>query len=124
MELLVEVKVENDLPINNAWDVPHLSATQLLPVVYKMQNPDMTFEWTEENVFRASKNEEGKIGLEFPASTKNFDLLAFCIRRIIEGMVRAVVDTAWTIEVYKRLPKTKGGELWTPQTQVRGPLKL
>jgi len=123
MELLVEVKVENDLPVNETWAVPNLSAVALLPVVHLFRNPDMEFEWTEENVFRAYRNDDGEIKLEFPMSVKDFNLLAFCVARIIDGMINAMLDTEWGIEFMRRI-ESKGGGILKPQTHVRGPLKL
>lgn len=125
MELLVEVKVENDLPVNDGWDVPHLSAPRLLPVLYHLERCETgegqaAIDWIEEDVFRATRDERG-IKLEFPIAA-DFDLLRFCVVRVIEGMIRAVVDTAWGIEVYKRIEAAGGSKIWKPGPN--GPLKL
>jgi len=126
MELLVEVKVRDSLPVNDGWDVPYLSAPRLLPVLYHLERCEtgegqVAIEWIEEDVFRATRDEHG-IKLEFPVKA-DFDLLRFCVVRIIEGMIRAVVDTAWGIEVYKRIEAAGGSKIWKPPGPD-GPLRL
>ena len=123
MALLVEVVVENDLPKNGTWKVPSLSAIDLLPVLYIMGKDD-SVNWAEENVFRASKNEDGEIKIEYPIGTEDLDLLRFCIKRIIDSMIRAVLDTAWGMEVAMRFQKAKESGLIVPQVRAGGPLKL
>lgn len=123
MELLIEVKVENDLPMNGTWKVPSLSAIDLLPVLYIMETED-SVSWIEEDVFRASKNEDGKIEIDYPISTKNLELLKFCVMRTINGMVNAVLDTAWGMEVYARIERAKKNGVIVPQVRAGGPLKL
>ena len=123
MELLVEVKVEDDLPVNETWEVPNLSAVVLLPVVHLFRNPDMEFAWTEENVFRAYRNDDGEIKLEFPMGTKDFNLLAFCVARVIDSMVSALLETDWEMEyLRRRFGKPEG--ILKPQMQMQGPLRL
>lgn len=127
MDLLVGVQVKDSLPVNDGWDVPHLSAPRLLPVLYllercEMGNGQKAIKWTEGDVFRATRDENG-IKLEFPISA-DFDLLRFCLVRVIDGMIRAVVDTAWGIEVYKRIEAAGGGgKIWKPGGPD-GPLRL
>ena len=123
MELLVEVKIENGLPMNDTWNVPELEAMTLIPVTNLFRTPDLKFEWTEDNVFRAYKNDEGEIKLQFPMNdVEDFNLLAFSVARVIDGMVSAILDTEWGVEYVRRASKKSG--ILKPQTQVRGPLKL
>ena len=129
MGLLVEVQVKNSLPVNGTWKVPSLSAVDLIPVMYLLERSNsarsldqQAIEWTEESVFRAAKNEDG-IKFEFPINA-DFDLLRFCIIRVIDGMISAVLDTAWGMEVYARIEKARGSGVIVPQAQMKGPLKL
>ena len=127
MDLLVEVQVKNSLPVNGTWKVPSLSAVDLMPVMYLLGRCELgkgqrAIEWTEEDVFRATKDEDG-IKLEF-SHTADFDLLRFCIMRVIDGMISAVLDTAWGMEVYSRIEKARGSGVIVPQAQAGGPLKL
>ena len=122
MNLLVEVQVKDSLPVNGTWTVPSLSAVDLMPVLHLL-GQDGVVEWTEESVFRATRNEDG-IKIEFPIAAENYDLLRFCITRVIEGMISAVLDTAWANEIYARIEKARKNGLIVPQAQVGGPLRL
>lgn len=123
MVLLVEVKVENSLPVNGTWQVPSLSAVDLIPILHLL-GQDNIVEWTEEDVFRASKDDNGKIKIECPIAAEDFDLLRFCITRVVDGMISAVLDTSWGMEVYTRIQRAKEGGVIVPQAQMKGPLKL
>lgn len=123
MDLLVEVQVRDNLPVNGTWEVPSLSAVDLIPVLHLLGQENIV-EWTEENVFRASRDDNGKIKIECPIAAENYDLLKFCVTRIIEGMVSAALDAAWSMEIYARIQKAQESGLVVPQAQVRGPLKL
>lgn len=124
MGLLIEVQVENSLPVNGTWKVPSLSAVDLIPVLH-LFGQDNVVEWTEEDVFRASRDDNGKIKIECPIAAENFELLRFCIMRIVDGMIGAVLDTSWGMEIYARMERAKESGLWTPpQTRTKGPLKL
>jgi len=122
MDLLVEVKVKNGLPVNDTWNVPELEAMTLIPVTNLFRTHDLKFEWTEDNVFRAYKNDDGEIRLQFPMGIKDFNLLAFSVARVIDGMINAILDTEWGVEYVRRASKKSG--ILRPQAQVRGPLKL
>ena len=126
MDLLVEVQVKNSLPINGTWKVPSLSAVDLIPVLYLLgldNSVNNTIEWIEESVFRATKSDAG-IRLEFPMKVGDFNLLRFCIIRVIDGMISAVLDTAWGMEVYARIEKARGSGVIVPQARAGGPLRL
>ena len=123
MNLLIEVQIKDSLPVNGTWQVPSLSAVDLMPVLHLL-GQDGVVEWTEEDIFRASRDDEGKIMLEFPMDTKHLDLLVFCIKRVIDGMISAVLDTAWANEIYMRIEKARKGGLIVPQAQAGGPLRL
>ncbi len=123
MNLIVEVQVKDRLPVNGTWKVPSLSAVDLIPVLHLL-GQDNVVEWTEEDVFRASKDDNGKIKIECPIAAEDFDLLRFCVARVIDGMISAVLDTAWGMEVYSRIEKARGSGILAPQAQMKGPLKL
>jgi len=85
----------------------------------------MEFEWTEENVFRASRDDNGEIKLEFPMGAKDFNLLAFCIARVLDSMVSAILETDWELDyLQRRFGKSEGSKIWKPQTQIGGRIKL